>query len=72
MFISIFKRGMVAEEDEEDGDEVWVEVLEEVDGVEVLDEDIMVVQEDIYSTIQPISKIIPHLMYTFIRRRHPM
>ncbi len=59
---------MVAEEDEEDGDEVWVEV----DGVEVLDEDIMVVQEDAFSTIQPISKITPHLMYTFIRRRHPM
>lgn len=66
----------MAEEDEEvweeeDGDEVWVWV-EVLGGGEVLEEDIMVVQEDIYSTIQPISKIIPHLMYTFIRRRHPM
>jgi hypothetical protein len=66
MFISIFKRGMVAEEDEEVLEE---EVLEE-GGDE--DEDIMVAQEDIYSTIQPISKITIDLMYTFIRRRHPM
>ena len=33
MFISIFRRGMVAEEDEGD-EEVWDEVLEEVDGDE--------------------------------------
>jgi hypothetical protein len=36
MFISIFRRGMVAEEDEEVWDEVWGEVwdkvLKEVDG----------------------------------------
>jgi len=31
----------------------------------------MVAQEDIYSTIQPISKITIDLMYTFIRRRPP-
>ncbi len=63
MFISIFKR---------DSEVVaWVEeeVLEE-GGDE--DEDIMVAQEDIYSTIQLISKITIDLMYTFIRRRHPM
>ena len=65
---------MVAEEDEGD-EEVWDEVLEEVDGDEaeqVEDEDIMVAQEEAFSTTQPISKITPHLMYTFILRRHPM
>ena len=75
MFISIFRRVMVAEEDEEVEevwDEVLEEVLEEVNGDEALDEDIMVAQEEASSTIQPISKITPHLMYTFIRRRHPM
>jgi hypothetical protein len=65
MFISICRR------DSEVVEVVaWVEeeVLEE-GGDEV--EDIMVAQEDIYSTIQPISKITIDLMYTFIRRRPP-
>ena len=68
MFISICRRDSAAEEAEE---EVWVEeeVLEE-GGAEV--EDIMVAQEDIYSTIQPISKITTHLMSIFIQRRPPM
>lgn len=48
----------------EDGEEewVWVEELDTLDGA-------WVGQEDIYSTIQHISKITTRLMYTFIQRR---
>ena len=60
----------MAEVEEE---EVWVgEAWDEgeVDGAEA--EDTMVAQEDIYSTIQPISKITTRLMSIFIQRRPPM
>ena len=50
--------------------EAWAWDEGEVDGAEA--EDTMAAQEDIYSTIQPISKITTDLMSTFIQRRPPM
>jgi hypothetical protein len=82
MFISICRRGSEAEEAEAEEAEVWAGEAwvwageawvwdeGEVDGAEA--EDTMVAQEDIYSTIQPISKITTRLMSTFIQRRPPM
>jgi hypothetical protein len=77
MFISICRRGSEAEEAEAEvwagevwAGEAWVWDEGEVDGAEA--EDTMVAQEDIYSTIQPISKITTRLMSTFIQRRPPM
>ena len=85
MFISICRRVLevveaeaeVVEDEEWEEEEALVWDTEEEDGLDTevedgAEEDIMAAQEEVFSTIQPISKITTHLMYTFIQRRPPM